>query len=95
MTLSLKVLAFLITSVAGQPADTAVTRLHVSKMTCGSCPITARVALRKLSGVYDASVTLKDSMAVVRFDPRRVNPAQIAAYLTSRTGFPARVLEEK
>lgn len=94
MIAALKVLAFAV-AAAAQPADTAVTRLHVSKMTCGSCPITARVALGKLAGVYDASVTLKDSLAVVRFDPRRVSPARIAAYLTERTGFPARVLDEK
>ena len=75
-------------------ADTAVVRLHISKMTCGSCTTTARVALKKLPGVYDAKVTLEDSLGVVRYDPHRVTPAQIAAHLTRLTGYGARVLPD-
>ena len=77
-----------------QPSDTATTRLHISGMTCGTCPITARVALKKLAGVYDAIVTLDDSLGVVRYDPRRVNPAQIATHLTDLTGYRATVLPD-
>jgi copper chaperone CopZ len=61
-------------------------------MTCGSCPTTARLALKRLTGVYNATVTLDDSLGVVRYDPRRVNPAQIAAHLTQLTGFGATIL---
>jgi hypothetical protein len=39
-----------------QSADTAAVRLHISRMTCGSCPATARLALKKLPGVYSATV---------------------------------------
>src|SRR5947209_887064 len=78
--------------VAAQPvADTAIVRLHISGMTCGSCPTTARLALKKLTGVYSATVTLDDSLGVVRYDPRQVTPDQIAAYLTRLTGFGATV----
>lgn len=77
-----------------QPSDTATTRLHISGMTCGSCPITARLALKKLAGVYDAKVTLDDSLGVVRYDPRRVTPAQIATHLTDLTGYRASVLPD-
>ena len=73
-------------------ADTAQVRLHISGMTCGSCPTTARLALKKLVGVYSATVTLEDSLGVVRYDPRRVTPAQITAHLTRLTGFGATVL---
>lgn len=31
--------------------DTAQVRLHISGMTCGSCPTTARLALKRLAGV--------------------------------------------
>ena len=80
--------------VAVQTPDTATVRLHISKMTCGSCPTTARLALKRLRGVYTASVTLDDSLGVVRYDPRQVNPAQIAAHLTKLTGFGATILTD-
>ena len=77
--------------VAAQAPDTASVRLHISRMTCGSCPTTARLALKKLPGVYGATVTLDDSLGVVRYDPRQVTPDQIAAHLTRLTGFGATV----
>ena len=79
---------------AVQAPDTATVRLHISKMTCGSCPATARLALKRLPGVYSAAVTLNDSLGVVRYDPRQVSPAQIAAHLTRLTGFGATVLTD-
>ena len=79
---------------AAQASDTAVVRLHISKMTCGSCPATARLALKKLPGVYGAEVTLDDSLGVVRYDRGRVTPDQIAAHLTRLTGFGATVLPD-
>ncbi len=82
------------TQVALQAADTATVRLHISKMTCGSCPATARLALKRLPGVYSATVTLDDSLGVVRYDPRQVNSAQIAAHLTRLTGFGATILPD-
>lgn len=81
-------------AAAAQPADTATVRFHISGMTCGSCPTTARVALQKLPGVQGATVTLADSLGVVRYDPARVTPAQIAAHLARLTGFTARVLPD-
>lgn len=79
---------------AAQHPDTVTVRLHISKMTCGSCPTTARLALKRLTGVYSATVTLDDSLGVVRYDPRQVNPAQIAAHLTRLTGFGATILPD-
>ena len=77
-----------------QAADTATVRLHISKMTCGSCPATARLALKRLPGVYSATVTLDDSLGIVRYDPRQVSPVQIAAHLTRLTGFGATILPD-
>ena len=93
MLSSLK-LALVLAQVALQSPDTATVRLHISKMTCGSCPATARLALKQLTGVYSATVTLSDSLGVVRFDPRQVKPAEIAAHLTRLTGFGATVLPD-
>ena len=80
--------------VAVQTPDMATVRLHISKMTCGSCPTTARLALKRLTGVYTATVTLDDSLGVVKYDPRRVTPAEIAAHLTRLTGFGAAILSD-
>lgn len=79
---------------AAQTPDTAIVRLHISKMTCGSCPTTARLALKRLTGVYSATVTLDDSLGVVRYDPRQVNPTQIAAHLTRLTGYGATIVPD-
>jgi len=81
-------------AAAAQALDTATVRLHISRMTCGSCPTTARLALKRLPGVYSATVTLADSLGVVRYDPRRVTPAQLAAHLTQLTGFGATILPD-
>jgi copper chaperone CopZ len=81
-------------AVAQQPGDTATVKLHISGMTCGSCPVTARLALKKVPGVFDAKVTLDDSLGVVRYDPRKVTPAQIATHLTRLTGYGARIIQE-
>src|SRR5437868_13018814 len=96
MLSSLKVTLLFAAAVGGAPQapDTATVRLHISKMTCGSCPATARLALKRLPGVYSAAVTLNDSLGVVRYDPRQVSPAQIAAHLTRLTGFGATVLPD-
>lgn len=77
-----------------QAADTSTARLHISGMTCGTCPVTARTALNRLAGVYSAIVTLDDSLGVVRFDPRKTKPAEIAAHLTKMTGYGATVLPD-
>lgn len=77
-----------------QAPDTSTVRLHISGMFCGSCPTTARLALRRQPGVFSATVTLDDSLGVVRYDPRRVTPARMAADLTRLTGFRATVLPD-
>lgn len=81
-------------TVATRAPDTAMVRLHISRMTCGSCPTTARLALKRLTGVYSATVTLDDSLGLVRYDPRKVNPAQITAHLTRLTDFGATILSD-
>jgi mercuric ion binding protein len=77
-----------------QVPDTATTRMHISGMTCATCPVTARKALTRLAGVFDATVTLEDSLGAVRYDPRRLKPEQIAAHLTKLTGYKALLLPD-
>lgn len=44
--------------------------------------------------LYDAKVTLDDSLGVVQYDARKVTAAQIAAHLTGLTGYGARTIPE-
>lgn len=81
-------------TAVGQAADTATVRFQISKMTCGSCAVTARLALERITGVLKATVSLDDSLGVVRYDPSKVTPSEIAAQLTRQTGYGARVLPE-
>jgi copper chaperone CopZ len=82
------------TIAASQAVDTTTVRIRITGMTCATCPVTARVALKKLDGVYDATVTYDDSLGVVRYDAKRVNPAQIASHLTRLTGYKVTVLPD-
>lgn len=82
------------TAVTAQAADTSTARLHISGMTCGSCPTTARLALTRVPGVYSAVVTLADSLGIVRYDRARVSPEEIAARLTKMTGYAATILPD-
>ena len=77
-----------------QLADTGTVRLHISGMTCGTCPTTARLALKRVRGVYSATVTLADSLGVVQYDRARVSATQVAAELTKRTGYGATILQD-
>ncbi len=79
-------------AVSAQSGDTATARLHISGMTCATCPVTARVALQKIPGVHSAKVTLDDSLGVVRYNPAKATPAGIAAELARRTGYATTVL---
>src|SRR2546428_13247600 len=48
--------------VAPQAPDTATVRLHISKMTCGSCPTTARPPFKRRAGGDSATLTLPDRL---------------------------------
>ncbi len=74
------------------PADTAQVRLAIQGMTCGSCATTARLALRRVAGVYDATVSYDSASAVVKYDPAATAPDRFIAELARMTGYVARVV---
>lgn len=80
------------TSAITVASDTATARLHISGMTCGTCPTTARVALKRVRGVFNAKVTLADSLGVVQY--ARVSAKQIAEQLTKLTGYGVVILSD-
>ncbi len=77
----------------GVTVDTAIVRLTISGMTCGSCATTARIALQRVPGVYQARVSYDSSSAVVSYDPAATSPARLIAQLAEMTGYQARVVE--
>lgn len=77
-----------------QAPDTAVARFRIDGMTCGSCATTARIAFKRVAGVFDAKVSYDEALGTVRFDPRKVTPAQIAAHLNRLTGYRATVVAD-
>lgn len=62
--------------------------LDVKGMTCPTCPLTVKVALKKQRGVSDVSVDLQHSTARVVFDPEKVTVARLAKAVTD-AGYPA------
>ncbi len=68
-------------------------QLDVGGMNCGTCPITVRLALKKVPGVLDAKVTLEPPVAEVVYDDAKTNPERLARASTD-AGFPANVKKQ-
>ncbi|MGH7545022.1 MAG: cation transporter [Gemmatimonadota bacterium] len=77
-----------------QVPDTAVVRFRIDGMTCGACAATARAALKRLAGVFDATVSYDDALGTVRYDAQKVTPPQIAEHLNRLTGYRATVIAD-
>ena len=78
----------------GSPAQTApavsTVTLTVEGMTCASCSVAVRTALRRLEGVQDARVSVEEKRAVVDYDAARVTPQRMVEAI-NRLGYRARV----
>jgi Cu+-exporting ATPase len=46
-------------------------------MTCASCSVAVRTALRKLDGAKDAKVSVSEIRAVVEYESTKVKPQQM------------------
>jgi mercuric ion binding protein len=75
-------------------AKEATTVLHVSGMTCSSCPITIRRRLLKIKGVHKAVVKMKTATATVTYEDTEARPSAIAGAIT-KLGYPAEVKKER
>jgi periplasmic mercuric ion binding protein len=62
----------------------------IENMTCASCPITVRLAMKKVKGVTSVKVDFDSKTADVSFDPALTNTDEIAKASTN-AGYPARV----
>ncbi len=91
---TLLVLIFVISNTMGWAGekDVATAIIFVNEMTCATCPITVRKAMKKVDGVKEVSVDFESEMATVTYD-RSVTTAQTVADASSNVGFPAKVIE--
>ena len=69
-------------------ADERRVQLEVKGMNCATCPITVRIALKKVPGVRDAKVMLDPPIAEVVYDDARTNPERLMR-ATANAGFPS------
>jgi mercuric ion binding protein len=60
----------------------------IDKMTCASCPITVKTAMKKVQGVSSVAVDFKTKIATVQFDPERTSTQAIAS-ASENAGYPA------
>lgn len=84
------------TLVAAPPAEaqaeTARVTLHIDGMTCASCSLAVRTALRRLDGVREANVSFDEKRARVVYDPARVTTERMVQAIND-LGYRARVEE--
>ncbi len=66
--------------------------LTVDKMTCAACPITVRIALKKVPGVITAKVSYKTKTAIVTFNPK-VTTITALTKATGNAGYPSKLKE--
>lgn len=71
------------------PAMATVT-LHIEGMSCPSCSVAVRIALKKLDGVRDARVSVQAKRAVVDYVPAKVSPQQLVDAV-NRLGYEASI----
>jgi len=66
--------------------------MHVSDMTCGTCPISIRHRALQLTGVHTASVDLATASATVSYDDDKQSAQNIAQSI-SELGYPATIMD--
>ena len=80
-------LAMILVPVPVFAAEATVT-LAVENMTCATCPITVRAAIRAVSGVRDVQVDFRRKVAVVSFDDALAT-VDTLTQASRNAGFPA------
>lgn len=68
--------------------------LHIDGMTCSSCSIAIRKALRRLNGVHEVNVSFSEKRASVVFDSKLVTPERIIGAIEN-LGYGARIQEQR
>jgi len=50
---------------------------EVQGMTCATCPLTVKAAVKKLKGINEVKASLEEKNAVVDFDSQKINASEI------------------
>lgn len=72
-------------SIAATPASLT---LDVQNMTCTSCPITVKMALKRVPGVSDVKIDFDKKTAIVQLDIEKADVAMLTK-ATADAGFPS------
>lgn len=75
-------------SAAKVEAQMSTASFSIAKMTCATCPISVKKAMKRVDGVKTVEVDFKTKIATVSFDPSITNAETIAAASTN-VGYPA------
>lgn len=70
------------------PAPARTVDLHIEGMDCPACATSVRIALKKLDGVRDATVSYAEKRARVQYEADKVAPPQLVGAVT-RLGYQA------
>jgi len=83
-------LCLLVASGAANAADIVTAQLDIKGMDCASCPLTVKLALKRVSGVTEVEVDFKSQSAKVRYDPSQTQADKLAKTVTD-LGYPTTV----
>ena len=83
-------------SAAGLEANAAVqtqrVKFAIENMTCATCPITVKTAMKRVRGVQSVEIDFEQKTAIVLFDPSAATVLDIASASTN-AGYPAQAIE--
>lgn len=77
---------------ASVEATQSTAKFSIEKMTCATCPISVRKAMKRVDGVKSVEVDFETKVATVVYDPALTTAADIAAASTN-VGYPATEIE--
>ena len=86
---SMSLLSLVVGAAHAAPPQTAT--LAVENMTCGTCPIVVKKALKRVPGVSSTTIDFDKKMATVTFDPDKTSSAKLTQ-ATMNAGFPSKVI---
>lgn len=69
-------------------AATRTAKLDVSHMSCVTCPLTVKTALKKVPGVSEVAVSYETKQAVVTFDDAKTD-VETLRKATADVGYPS------
>ncbi len=87
MRVSTLVAALLLSGSAIAATPVALT-LDVQNMTCATCPITVKMALKQVPGVSDVKIDFEKKTATVQLDKDKADIAMLTK-ATADAGFPS------